>query len=1397
MPDSTLIHRLSRILRQLTLKLRRQFITLTVYILSKCAGGPFSFVPNFLFTVLRRTWIEPTRLEALHKYVYGHLEGKATKREITHLAQLSSWKTKKGLPDINLTKKELSRHQRVHLIIEPGAPIPANIEHWPQHNQTYIIHAFSDFTDIVSAFRNPEKFELRPLRDQFNDMSKDGEQLFKFSQTIANNIIDQISRDDTKVLDLDSLTLQICASQTLEDQLSHKLSMAMCMKRAMQQINQKDAIIYIASSPNYILDGFELFSELIATDNFFLASSPIGTLSTTEFWERIRSKSQNKTILKDRIYSLEVNEVASKVRSFLNRKRKQIAEYSEIEAILLSNKINASHPLFLIATGKATAHLEALNIFSDYVEKHSGADPNYHPVRIFTSFLAAEDKQKVNDASQKKTKSITYNFKQYKQLIADAPEALGKFDKYVQVLITRLSPILKFDESSLNDFFFSEISKFIRIQLLWVLIRYHFGFALGKRNQNAQLLSYPSRAPDVGCVSAGFQDAFKGQNRTFDIQSLNVPPHPKYRAPNSDRAVVMDETAFETYANFLNYPSNQMAIINSPRYDRLSEKYHNTRAQEAYRSFGLPSNIPLALFISQLQPMELMYEILKPICQAVSTNPDAHLIVRLHPRENRDREECYRRFAHLYLPPRQVSFSKDEDLIGILKICSCVVTWYSNVAKEAHAVGKTVFAPTYLEQKPPVDIAGQGVAKAISNPHQMKITLQKELSKQQTSPQPALPSSNAKKLMTYLRAHPPIIEHEDSDGNQLNVQDPKLWSFVLCSLPTGARMSVDHINWLHGEPTVYGDIKCNDFFGKNRTLNKVSLDAFNNPELTIEAAANKANILADRIIDSILLLLPKESELTQFFIDHRRAIWMRLRPGLIRAQKHEMSLLGGLHDVKKNICIIGSSIDDLRWAWKERQTMGVDASMTRALIIDPSGTTLSKTFSNIQEAESHAYDSPVEPFSIDEIKRVDSWLGRIKSKRSTFLPSSEILITTDWGLKTVPATLDTIIHGLTQGGCNVVIANHGTKGFNNLQSKYQPNQAVIDVFTAGNTASKISGLSKKTQDILISRFRSSLSDNVLEDLSPVLKSEIDKQLIQLVKTYLPQIATWKKFVDTFFQTGGKVSLACPGRQWQTEIAHRSAESNNALSMTIQNAYMTKGYTYFPPIADFIGVIDQWSKDSLVNDYGIQPEKIAVVSTPRFDVYSKCATKERSFSATEIPRILFATQPGYPDATIQIAKALSELIDENEIPELKCVIKAHPRSSSEELAVLEELTNQLKSDSISLTVEGTIKEQLDTANIVITMFSNVGIEAAIAKKNIIIVKPNGTPLPLPLDQMGIGVTVTDFGDISSVVKQFIFDSNTYNLQTNRLEKFAQANPAMVSGGSSKTIIEAIIQRCNQR
>ena len=101
----------------------------------------------------------------------------------------------------------------------------------------------------------------------------------------------------------------------------------------------------------------------------------------------------------------------------------------------------------------------------------------------------------------------------------------------------------------------------------------------------------------------------------------------------------------------------------------------------------------------------------------------------------------------------------------------------------------------------------------------------------------------------------------------------------------------------------------------------------------------------------------------------------------------------------------------------------------------------------------------------------------------------------------------------------------------------------------------------------------------------------------------------------------------------------------------------------------------------------------------------------------------------------------------------------------------------------------------SADVIVVLFSNVGVEAALMDLPMVIAKLDMETMPLPLDEFGIGATATNPDELRAMVTSMLYDEAFRNEIAAGRRRYIEANPFLAGRNSTRAIADTVIEMMN--
>lgn len=281
--------------------------------------------------------------------------------------------------------------------------------------------------------------------------------------------------------------------------------------------------------------------------------------------------------------------------------------------------------------------------------------------------------------------------------------------------------------------------------------------------------------------------------------------------------------------------------------------------------------------------------------------------------------------------------------------------------------------------------------------------------------------------------------------------------------------------------------------------------------------------------------------------------------------------------------------------------------------------------------------------------------------------------------------------------------------------------------------------------------------------------------------------------------GRSIVAVTPGRHPEAIVAQTNAHALGKQSLDIQVAYWSKTFRYIPPYGTLISVIDRWSADMITNHFKVPAEVVHTIGTPRFDLIAQQFSKEATASTTPsnvvfadatLPLVTFATQPGLLSEKTLITQQICETTFD--CGPINVLIKLHPQDTEQLETYQQMLAGFNLVNTVQIVKEASMQALITESDVIVTIYSNVGIEAAIMGKRLLIVNL-GEDMPLPLDKFNIGANAFNANQISDQLNRLLTDpSFAKDIEQSR-QSFFDENPQLLRGDSARAIWNLLIEK----
>jgi len=1204
----------------------------------------------------------------------------------------------------------LSKGNCVHVFIENGASLAPLIANPQLRGRRLKIHAFDDRAGEIASWDQAASVSLGSLRDKFHDLSEDSEQLRKECREFSRRFLGQLLEYGGEAASLARHSGD-AFSVALEDDINHRLTLVMCYVRALQSIDPHDPIVLIPASADIFPFAIDLLARQVGTEQLLVLFGSVAPDRAAQFWMTTRQLLSNNAPT----HPSSVNTPADAICSLFNRAQEQaaIGRTSAHRSTSLTLAAKVAPDLLIAFDPVSPAYVIAVENLLDEARRQS----KKAVVLSLTPLPAAA------------LEAFTGSTRDEPNATVISVEIQLPHDHAAHVTASALKPLARdtaleiWNDSQIPiDVICNAAAGFMADKLQWLYAAAAFYDVAIAQIAAPAVITTAGRSWFVRLLSNKYMRTKLAP--VIDVQTLNILRQSKYIAPIANAVTVIDAAAEDIYRDFLGVDHAHIHVLGTP----IDHAGHvSTSAQERTRilkSLGLQETCTRRILLaSQLQPWERMEPIASGLLDYLEKRADASLIIKLHPRETDAQRANYIELIERRSLAQRVTFLRGTTATDAIKISDVCVTIYSNVGRQAAMASIPVVVSVFGEWSPPKRLDLEGLAVAAHSVSQMHTCLDSALDGRTSGTASSASeyfaknshlksdqsctdiigvAENAAKAFRDIRATWPLTLLAETPQHlrkaKLRVKIGEHNSTKLCSLTPVP----------HDERTTWGDAIFLDCEFSQRTAGLFT------------KAALAADAIAARTTARVLETFPNQrlrkhtSALKLYF---RAEVFKKITARLFiesifesREENGEFHIIQGSPEFNATVRNAASKLANRDG--KAVHLMWHDISNSRRRLSE-----------HYPEQQSAGDDVP--EFSIH---------GTIQSAHESNPPLGSVsrktlVLSVAWNLNTVPATVAPLLKLYADDGFHILAHNfsHNTR-------------AALEV--ALNKCGGDFTIHDRDQTLMPAGLGTELELRIAKSQRhpDLVQAATLKSLNGLTKEISGRLLNWDTACTSALAHPLSVSMACPGRQWHAEVAHTCADECSRASATVQNAFMFKGYSYAAPSGAVVTAIDTLQKKVLQDEFGVPRDRILVCGSPRFDHIAQHTDDSTAppTPALDIPSsanvALFASQPGLEDLAIRALRALASVHSNHR--ELVIVLKLHPRTTQIQSDELHTALKDLDTPHTTIVAKDQpIESLIRRADVILTAYSNVGLEAAILNKPVIFTPFENTFLSLGTTEIG--------------------------------------------------------------
>lgn len=306
---------------------------------------------------------------------------------------------------------------------------------------------------------------------------------------------------------------------------------------------------------------------------------------------------------------------------------------------------------------------------------------------------------------------------------------------------------------------------------------------------------------------------------------------------------------------------------------------------------------------------------------------------------------------------------------------------------------------------------------------------------------------------------------------------------------------------------------------------------------------------------------------------------------------------------------------------------------------------------------------------------------------------------------------------------------------------------------------------------------------------------ISLPLIEIFLTVrLPQIVKGILLLQRFVRDSGhKAIVTTPGRHIVARGLTLWANQAGLQTIDVQAFFISAHPRYRRSLAQFYcGTIEE--QISLYRDNMGPPAAQKILRIGSMPIAYKTRRVAGLFASEararhglpgDVKLVMFAAQHGASEADIEIIRRLADVIRDSSDSIL--LIKLHPRSRDVYIDEIRRLTDGLLPASrLRVVRTPDIYELIVASDLVVTQFSNVGLEAAVLDRQTLSVNLTGADYPIDLHEMGISEQALSAEELRIKVLSLLHDERAIAEAIASRASFFARNPEVKRGDGAKKV-----------
>jgi hypothetical protein len=276
-------------------------------------------------------------------------------------------------------------------------------------------------------------------------------------------------------------------------------------------------------------------------------------------------------------------------------------------------------------------------------------------------------------------------------------------------------------------------------------------------------------------------------------------------------------------------------------------------------------------------------------------------------------------------------------------------------------------------------------------------------------------------------------------------------------------------------------------------------------------------------------------------------------------------------------------------------------------------------------------------------------------------------------------------------------------------------------------------------------------------------------------------------------------IACPGRSPISHLLILSARMLSIPTIDVQAFFQSAHPRYVASPADAFAMIDRsqigiyLSRFSHLNQECVPVGSVMIhAGVARLRSFDRSVERDKFDVQPHERIILFATQHGLGVVNeITLASLLETLAP---VSGIRLLVKCHPREQITSHYTYQQMVSMADAHNwCAVITTGDIYKMIAAADLVITQFSNVGLEAAVADKPVLAINLLNRKYPVDLSEMGICMGVSSEKQLKDVLLKFLNNGAYAGELIENQKGYRLKNPELWEGDPARRIVDYVMSK----